>query len=239
MTGRTPATAAGRSSMPCIGSTTTPSVAQVVAPHVLEQLGVVAPLDPDPARRGDPRRRRRPGDRTRSRDRRAAGAGGRRPAQRHRLAIEEEPARLPREVAPVLGAIAQRHGLGAPRHDVAAEPAGAVLDDHPDGDVDLAVARRPPAHRPSRRGCRVRRARANDSSTGTGGDRGTSDRHGDHITTDHRQRRRRRCSPSVALSLAACRAGDDDDASLGRGRRGHRGRRRRRRQPGREAGRRG
>ena len=29
-----------------------PDVAQVVAPHVLEQLGVVAPLDPDPARRG-------------------------------------------------------------------------------------------------------------------------------------------------------------------------------------------
>ena len=31
-------------------------VAQVVAPHVLEQLGVVAALDPDPARRGDPGR---------------------------------------------------------------------------------------------------------------------------------------------------------------------------------------
>ncbi len=43
-----------------------------------------------------------------------------------------------------------------------------------------------------------------------------------------------------ALSLAACRAGDDDDASLDAGARGHRARRwRRRRQPGREAGRRG
>ena len=34
-------------------------LAQVVAPHVLEQLGVVAALDPDPAGRGDPGRRRR------------------------------------------------------------------------------------------------------------------------------------------------------------------------------------
>ena len=34
-------------------------LAQVVAPHVLEQLGVVATLDPDPAGRGDPGRLRR------------------------------------------------------------------------------------------------------------------------------------------------------------------------------------
>ena len=163
-------------------------LAEVVAPHVLDAA----------RRRGGPRPRsgspRRP----------AAGAGvpaiepdavtvgadgadGRRAAQRHRPALEQEPAGLPREVAPVLRAVAQRDGLDAPRHDVAAEPAGAVLDDHPDGDVDLAGS------------ATGRRASAqlvedvafvghgrSDSSTGTSADRGTSDRHGephhDHIT---------------------------------------------------------
>ena len=43
-------------------------------------------------------------------------------------------------MALVLLAVAQRDGLDAPLHDVTAEAAGPVLDDHPDGDVDLGVA---------------------------------------------------------------------------------------------------
>ena len=115
-------------------------LAQVVAPHVLEQLGVVAALDPDPARRGDPGPDRRAGDRARRRDHRARRPDAGRTAQRHRATLEQEPAGLPGEVALVLLAVAQRHGLDAPLHDIAAEAAGTVLDDHADGDVDLGVA---------------------------------------------------------------------------------------------------
>ena len=73
-------------------------LAQVVAPHVLDQLGVVASLHPDPARLG--LLRPRPG---RCGDRAAVGllAGARRRRlrahQRHRLAVEAEASRLERE----------------------------------------------------------------------------------------------------------------------------------------------
>ena len=117
-------------------------LAQVVAPDVLEQLGVVAALDPDPAGGGDPAGSRgAAATEPDAVERRRAGVGDRRPAQRHRPALEQEPARLPREVALVLAAVAQRHRLDAPPHDVAAEPARPVLDDH-------ARRRRRPRGRP-------------------------------------------------------------------------------------------
>jgi hypothetical protein len=103
-------------------------VAQVVAPHVLDELGVVAALHPDAA---GPRRARptgRAGDR-------ATGGGaqpGRRcarcgPHERHGSALEEEPGLLPAEVAQPPVTVAQGHRLGRGLHDVAAEPRGPVF----------------------------------------------------------------------------------------------------------------
>src|SRR6266705_6664656 len=67
-------------------------VAQVVAPDLLDELGVVPALDVDPARPGDPRPARRRGDRPRRRPRPAGGSLPRRsrPDQCDRLALKEE-----------------------------------------------------------------------------------------------------------------------------------------------------
>ena len=118
-------------------------VAEVVAPHQLEQLGVVAALDPDAAGRGDAGRGARPGDRARGgeasgRGRVVASSGG--APQGHRSPVEAEAALLPTEVALVLVTVAQRHRLRRPPHDVAAVPAGPVLDHHAQLDLDLRVA---------------------------------------------------------------------------------------------------
>ena len=129
--------------MPCIGSTTTPT-SRRSSPHTCSRssaswrpstqirlaaatrAGPTGPaIDPDAVTAGAAR----------------ADDGG--AAQRHRLALEQEAARLPREVALVLPAVAQGHRRRAPRDDVAAEPARPVLDDHPDGHLDLAVAHGP------------------------------------------------------------------------------------------------
>ena len=93
--GGTSRTASARSSMPSSGSTTTPSIAQVVAPDPLDQRGVVHALDPDPAGPGDPGRRVGRPRRTRRRSWRGRRrAGGRRgPDERHRPAVEQEAGR--------------------------------------------------------------------------------------------------------------------------------------------------
>ena len=85
--------------------------------------------EPDPAI--DPELVRRGGD----------GCGARRRTrQRHRTALEQEPARLPREVAHDDVAVAQPDRLVVPTDDVADEAARAVLDDEP------RATRRPPGN---------------------------------------------------------------------------------------------
>ena len=115
-------------------------LAQVVAPHVLEQLGVVLALDPDPARRSHPGAtvtgdRSRRGDALRRRRRRRGSH------QRDRPTLDQEPARLPGEVTHVAVAIPQGDTLGAPAHDVAAEAARPVLDQHAHLDGDVGIGR--------------------------------------------------------------------------------------------------
>ena len=60
--------------MPSSRSTTTPDLAEVVAPHLLDQLGVVDPLDEDAAGPGHAGRPGRGGDRAGCRHGRAAAA---------------------------------------------------------------------------------------------------------------------------------------------------------------------
>ena len=56
------------------------AVAELVAPHQLDQLGVVSTFDPDPARRGDPGAGPGGGNRTRRRDRQGTTDASRRAA---------------------------------------------------------------------------------------------------------------------------------------------------------------
>ncbi|MPM23002.1 hypothetical protein SDC9_69464 [bioreactor metagenome] len=118
-------------------------VAQVVAPDLLDQLGVVSALDVDPAGQRDL------GGLGRADPRPGAGVGGvgapaRRRLQRHRLPLEQE-ARAERErPAPAL-AVLQDHQAVLPAHHGAAEPAGGILDHQPGPHHLVTGGRRPPA----------------------------------------------------------------------------------------------
>ena len=85
-----------------------------------------APVARDGTRRGDPLGRR---------------PGRRGSHQRDRPALDEEAARLPGEVTDVVVAILQGDALGAPAHDLSAEVAGSVLDEHAHLDDDVGVGR--------------------------------------------------------------------------------------------------
>ncbi len=127
---RTPPPRPARSSMPCIGSTTIPR-SRRSAPHTcssssascvpstqirlaraVRAAGVTVAIEPDAVNSGPWW---------------AAGAGS---DQRDRRALDQEPALLPPEVAVFVGAGPQGDGLVGDLHDVAAEPRGAILDDH-------------------------------------------------------------------------------------------------------------
>ena len=172
--------------MPCIGSTTIP-ISRRSSPHTCSTssaswrpstqirlaaatfAGAVGPAtEPDAV---------------------IAGADDRTTAGRRSVTgppLQQEPARLPREVAPVLVAIAQRHGFDRPRHDVAAEPAGPILDDHARRHLDLGVGDRPLPIGEVVEDVALVGHRLH-SSTGTGAARGASHRHGEH-TRHHRDR---------------------------------------------------
>jgi len=106
-------------------------LAQVVAPYVLHQFGIVLALYPyaTGCSKACPLRRR-------SLHRAAGGdlrAGAdrprRRPGERDRLAIDEEAARFVGEFACAAVAVAQGDGAGVGRDHVATEAAGAILHD--------------------------------------------------------------------------------------------------------------
>ena len=149
---------------------------QVVAPHPLDQLGVVHALDPDPAARAT-----RAGRTATARDPDAvrAGALGRGrpgPHERHRTALD---ARTPRATMPQhpLGPELGAHddGVALDAHHAAAEPARAVLDPEAGRRPRTRGRRRGPAgaRRPGRRGCpssgRAARAHGSDGGVGSGG----------------------------------------------------------------------
>ena len=64
--------------------------------------------------------------------------------ERHRPALDEEPAGLPREVPDVVVAVLQGDALGTPADDVAAEVARAILDEEAHLDDDIGVRRTTP-----------------------------------------------------------------------------------------------
>ncbi len=124
-----------------------PLDAQVVAPHPLDQLGVVAALDEDPARPRHPGRRVVDGHRAR----RGAGRGGRRrrgpwPDEDHGAAVEQE-AGPQWERAPLAAAVLQRHRaeVGVHLHDLAAPVGGHLL--HHDAEVGGGLGRPAPCGR--------------------------------------------------------------------------------------------
>ena len=133
--------------------------AQVVAPDLLDQLGVVAALDEDPAGAGDPGPRVVHRDRARRRTGRAARARPRARARREddRPALEQE-ARAEREgaalAAPVLQG--QRVEVAVDGDDLAAPVGGDLLDDRADlgRRLDGAAALRARASRWRGRRCR-------------------------------------------------------------------------------------
>ena len=170
----------------------------------------------------------------------ALGLDGR-PAQRHRAALEQEAARLPREVALVVAAVAQRDGLERPPDDVAAPPAGPVLDDHAAGDDDLRVGPRLPGIGDLVQDVALVGRHGRHGSTGTAGHRGTSHTHGEpthHSTSNVTRRIATVGAVAGVLVLTACAGSDGDDAATSADRTGdggagrddrHRRRRRRRR----------
>ena len=107
---------------------------QVVAPDLLDELGVVAALDEDPARPGDtgPRAGHRDRARRRTRGRRGcAAADGTR--EDHRPALEQE-AGPERERTPLAAPVlqGQRVDVAVDRDHLAAPVGGDLLDDHPE-----------------------------------------------------------------------------------------------------------
>src|SRR6266702_7602940 len=118
-------------------------VAQVVAPDLLDELGVVPALHVDPARPGDPRPARRRGDRPRRRPRPAGGSLPRRsrPDQCDRLALKEERPGPERKRPPLAVPVLQQDGVLLPADHGAAVLPGRVLDDHPAGGRDPRVLR--------------------------------------------------------------------------------------------------
>jgi hypothetical protein len=109
-------------------------VAQVVAPDLLHQLGVVPSFDVDAAGPGHPgprlRRRHRAG-RVAGRPRGHRRPGGGRPDQRHRPSVNHEGRRVQREHPPLAVPVLQRDRALVAAHDRAAETAFDVLDDQP------------------------------------------------------------------------------------------------------------
>ena len=101
---------------------------QVVAPDLLDQLGVVPALDVDPAgqRHLGPGRDRR-GDRAGGRPRSVGRGSRRRQHQGDRPALVPE-SRADREAAPPPLAVLEHDQTVLPAHDRADEPAGRVLD---------------------------------------------------------------------------------------------------------------
>jgi hypothetical protein len=158
-----------------------PQLAEVVAPHVLEELGIVLALDPDAARLRDAG----PG-RTICRERARCGhlAGGRsllrRADEGDGPSFVQEPARLPGEVSEVLLAIAQRECLVVPPHDVADEAARPILDHEPHRDLDGRVLGRLPALGEVVEDVALVSHATVECATGTGTGRGTSNRHGEN-----------------------------------------------------------
>ncbi len=82
--------------------------AQVVAPHLLDQLGVVPPLDVDPPGAGHARAGAGHGDRAGRRARGTHRAGGG-PDQGHRASLQQEAAGFEREHPALAEAVLQRH----------------------------------------------------------------------------------------------------------------------------------
>jgi hypothetical protein len=104
-----------------------PLDAQIVAPHLFDQFGVMAALDVDPAGQRGPRPGLPHGHRTRRGARRHGGAARR--GQDHRLAVEQEARserERPRPTAPVL----QIDGAGFDADDGADVAGLRVLDHH-------------------------------------------------------------------------------------------------------------
>ena len=110
-------------------------VAQVVAPDLLEQLGVVLALDPDAAGAGDPCPAPLGGDRARGGQRSPAaaraGSIGRRggDGQGGDPPLDEEAPDLQGEAVQGAAAVLELHLALAPGGDGADDPAGTVLDD--------------------------------------------------------------------------------------------------------------
>ena len=120
---------------------------QVVAPDLLDELGVVPPLDQDAARTGDPRV---------SRERRtnrmpSAAAPARRPVRAGEDdvgAVDEKPG-AEREQPPPAVPVLQFHQAGGDPDHGAAEPVGGHLDDRVGGGLHPGTAGRPWVRQPS------------------------------------------------------------------------------------------
>ena len=107
-------------------------VTQVVAPDLLDELGVVTALDVDPAGLGHLGGPRGPGHRARPAPDRAAGGRGRlRPGQRHWAAFQQERAAVQREEPLPPEPVLQRHGVLLAGDHGAAEAAAGLLHDQP------------------------------------------------------------------------------------------------------------
>jgi hypothetical protein len=124
---------------------------QVVAPHLLDQLGIVDTLDQDAAGLGHPGPVR--GDRRRARGRagRAAGElgpGGRGGQERDVPAVDPEPAGVEPHQPPGAGvAVADGHAAVLEAEDRPLDTGGPVQHLEPDVTLDLGVGRAPPPGR--------------------------------------------------------------------------------------------
>jgi hypothetical protein len=111
---------------------------QVVPPDPLDELGVVAALDEDPAGPCDPCQGVGHGDRAGRRTRRGLGSAAGRGHQDHRHTLQQE-AGAQREGAPLAAPVLEGDGVQVPLDgDDLAAPVGAdLLDDQPTVGLDL------------------------------------------------------------------------------------------------------
>ena len=116
---------------------------QVVAPDLLDQLGVVPALDEDPALAGHPGPAAGDGHRPRRRTRGVAGADRVTGAVEHDRAALEQEAGAEREGSPPAAAVleGQRVEVAVDRDDLAAPVGHDLLDDQPERRPRPGVAR--------------------------------------------------------------------------------------------------
>jgi hypothetical protein len=125
-------------------------LAQLLAPHLLDQLRIVEALHVDPVGAGDLRRLLRTGDGARRgapRLARALSARGRCADERRRLILDEEAATPQREHALSSPPVPQQHPVTVQHHDLAAEARRPILHDgaRDRGDLLRLVHLRTPA----------------------------------------------------------------------------------------------